>query len=505
MFNKHPKARATCSSVMLRRNAFLASLSVVLFGAGFTLLFLWQKILDMILSSQLVLGPDSQLYGLWHKTPVPLDLDLYLWNWTNPEDIYNSSAKFRFQQVGPYRYKETKEKVNITWHNENGTVSFRHLKRFYFDEEGSAGRLDDNITSINPIAISVTHQAKYWGFVAKRGLSMVLNNAVSELHVTKKASEILFDGYEDFFLNVAQSMPFLAGSSMPPFKKFAWFYERNGSSSFEGIFNMETGVGNTIGKLQRWNYWTRTPYFPGECGNVDGSAGELFPPKQKRDGIRFFSTDLCRNVKLDYEQDINVQGVTVYKYSAGRSMLDNGTYYPENSCFCNGECVPYGIMNISSCRYGSPAFVSLPHFYGADPVVLEKIEGVKPQQDKHEFFIALEPDTGLPLRVSARLQLNLLVEPISYIGLLQDAPKLFFPVLWFEQNVSMPDNLIFLVKVLLNLPYIFLSLGTFFITLSLVCVILIVKKSLGIVVCGKQSECKKVLSKEEIPLKMNAK
>lgn len=68
-----------------------------------------------------------------------------------------------------------------------------------------------------------------------------------------------------------------------------------------------------------------------------------------------------------------------------------GTEVPENACFCSGECVPSGALNISACRYGSPGFVSLPHFYGADPSYLEAVEGLAPEQEKHELSITLEP------------------------------------------------------------------------------------------------------------------
>lgn len=63
----------------------------------------------------------------------------------------------------------------------------------------------------------------------------------------------------------------------------------------------------------------------------------------------------------------------------------------EGKCYCNGECSPMGLLNITACRYGAPGFVSLPHFNKGDPSLSASFEGLKPNDDKHSFYITLEP------------------------------------------------------------------------------------------------------------------
>lgn len=58
-------------------------------------------------------------------------------------------------------------------------------------------------------------------------------------------------------------------------------------------------------------------------------------------------------------------------------------------------------------------FLSYPHFYDADPYYLSEVDGLKPNKEKHELYLVLEPKTGLMLEMSARLQSNILVEPVS--------------------------------------------------------------------------------------------
>lgn len=84
--------------------------------------------------------------------------------------------------------------------------------------------------------------------------------------------------------------------------------------------------------------------------------------------------------------------MSAYRYVGTKKVFSNKTEDPDNWCFCSGGmCNPSGIGNSSTCRFGTPVFVSFPHFYLADPYYLEHVEGLNPQKDLHEFFIDLEP------------------------------------------------------------------------------------------------------------------
>ena len=92
-----------------------------------------------------------------------------------------------------------------------------------------------------------------------------------------------------------------------------------------------------------------------------------------------------------YLGETSVENVAVYEYIGDERTFDNGQIVPENACFCTGECNPSGARNISLCRYGMPAFVSLPHFYGADPSYTENITGMNPDFEKHTIRFKLQP------------------------------------------------------------------------------------------------------------------
>lgn len=50
-----------------------------------------------------------------------------------------------------FNNRESHEKVNLTW-NKDGTVTYRTIKRWYFDKEKTKGSLDDEVTSLNAVA-----------------------------------------------------------------------------------------------------------------------------------------------------------------------------------------------------------------------------------------------------------------------------------------------------------------------------------------------------------------
>lgn len=51
-------------------------------------------------------------------------------------------------------FRETREKINITWHP-NGTVSYYQVKRWFYEPELTKGSLNDLVTTLNvPFVVS---------------------------------------------------------------------------------------------------------------------------------------------------------------------------------------------------------------------------------------------------------------------------------------------------------------------------------------------------------------
>lgn len=115
--------------------------------------------------------------------------------------------------------------------------------------------------------------------------------------------------------------------------------QRNESAAYDGVFNVFTGV-DDIGKMGFLDMWNKTrqteyyffllQYFPdsascspflfsfykSDCGKVNGSFGEAWPPYRERTSISLYSTDLCRSFPTRQENlDFNYCVLTYWNES----------------------------------------------------------------------------------------------------------------------------------------------------------------------------------------------
>jgi hypothetical protein len=134
-------------------NVCLLLLGIALISLGLTIFVYFEALYDYVISSAMTFTPKTEPFRVWRVNDPPLVMDIYLFNWTNPQDLLVKGVKPRFEEIGPYKFKEVKEKVNITWHDNNHTISYRHKKSYYFDAENSVRNLSDVITTINVVPL----------------------------------------------------------------------------------------------------------------------------------------------------------------------------------------------------------------------------------------------------------------------------------------------------------------------------------------------------------------
>ncbi|KAK9876979.1 hypothetical protein WA026_016007 [Henosepilachna vigintioctopunctata] len=470
--------------------------SLVFIISGIIIVSMRYVLHNKLRSEAFILAPGTKSFEMLKKSPFNTYFDIYFFNWTNPKDFHDSSKKPKFKEVGPFRFLEVYEKTNISFH-ENSTVSYNRTRRWYFVEEESAYDLYEPITTINPVSVSAAYVVRNDGFIKRKGLSFSMNSIHGKMDMTQSAGNLLFLGYDDAMMSLAKKLPFI--KDLPPMDKFGWFYGRNGSNTFDGRFNVYTGNSSTVtGKIHDWNNLVHSPFYEDKCGDIRGSAGEFFPHNLRKETLDIFNIEMCRTIVLDFDKEVREGLFNAYRYTAGDHFLDNGTIIPENKCYCTGDCVPYGMVNVSSCRYGSPGFVSLPHFYKADPYYGNLVEGLNPSE-RHNFYMTLEPNTGLPLEVAARLQLNLLVKKVPSISLLEDINELFFPMVWFEQVVKIPSSLSLGLFILLWIKEICLALGFSMIFMGLFTISYIIYRICTTPLCGGGKN-RPYMIKELVPL-----
>lgn len=71
--------------------------------------------------------------------------------------------------------------------------------------------------------------------------------------------------------------------------------------------------------------------------------------------------------------------------------------------------------------------------FSGEPSLRESVSGISPPvEDKHQFYIDVQPMMGTSLRAKARIQINLAVKQVRDIKHVASFPDIVFPIMWFE-------------------------------------------------------------------------
>ncbi|XP_034935416.1 scavenger receptor class B member 1-like isoform X2 [Chelonus insularis] len=411
-----------------------------LLGLVFGCLVLIVQPYELLFKLKVTFSDNGEIFELWRKPPVDLYLKVYLFNVTNREEyISGIDKKLRFQEVGPYVYREKLEHSNVTFNN-NGTVTTIPLHPLEYIPEKSNGTEDDILILPNIALLSIANVMKDSSYISQWGLNVLIRQTDSHPLVQMTAREFMF-GYKS-------SLVTLGNSVMPSWIKFDKLglidrmYDFDGD--FETVYTGEYDVKQT-GLIEKYNGDVNLPQWPGKCANVDGSSdGAKFPSYiQPNDTLLFYRKSLCRSARMVRNGEKVVKGLHTYRYKFMEDELDNGANRPENKCFCRqGRCLPPGLVDVTDCYYGFPIALSYPHFYKSDPSLLEAVEGLSPVQKDHESYFFIQPKSGLPVDIAFRFQINMALQDISRIANVEGFSNVVLPLLWFEIGMyELPEAL----------------------------------------------------------------
>ncbi|CAD6999070.1 unnamed protein product [Ceratitis capitata] len=391
-------------------------LAAIFLGLGLLFVIWWPDYINDIVYEILPLSPCSRTYDKWSVNPIPVYLHMYLFNWTNADQVRVKGVKPNFQEVGPFVYSEVKTKEDVTWYT-NKTVSFYGKRVWHFEPEMSGAPLDAPITGPHIPSLAASNVIRDEPKFIKTAFNLALNSNGGALYQTHTAGEWLFDGFYDQFLDYAlklnNSMTGTINSN-----RFAWFLDRNGTKEFEGLFTIHTGQGDIekMGMIQFWNGSNHTGFYEGECGIVNGSTADLWKPNlEPEEHITVYITDTCRIINLVPSGETEVRGIKATRYVAAPDTYDNGQRDPNMKCYCPKDkqpdnCPASGATDLGPCAEGLPMYLSHPHFMYADESYASTLTGMNPDYEKHQFFIIMERKLGIPLQVNANVMVSLLIK-----------------------------------------------------------------------------------------------
>uniref|UniRef100_A0A673MBL0 Scavenger receptor class B member 1 n=1 Tax=Sinocyclocheilus rhinocerous TaxID=307959 RepID=A0A673MBL0_9TELE len=353
---------------------------------GIVLVFVGPIIIDDQIVKNVEINPNNGLsYTMWKDIPVPFFMSVYFFHIVNPDEILKGE-KPTVVQRGPYVYRENRWKDNITFHD-NHTVSYKEFRQYFFEESMSVGDESDVVTIPNMLVLGASVMMENMPFPVRLLLSTTFKTFNEEPFLTKPVGELMW-GYDSKLVDFLNK--YLPGM-LPTSGKFGLFAEFNNSNT--GQFTVFTGQ-DDIGKVHMvdsWNGLKSVDYWRSEaCNMINGTAGQMWPPfMTKESTMPFYSPDACRSMELVYQRPGVSRGVPVYRFVAPKTLFANGADYPPNEGFC--PCRQSGLLNVSTCRHNSPVFISHPHFFEADPVLLDTVNGLSPNEDEHGLFIDIHP------------------------------------------------------------------------------------------------------------------
>ncbi len=444
----------------------------------------------------LTIVPGSPLYLNWVRLPIPLVNAYYLFNVTNLHQLRDPTRTLedvRLEEIGPYVFDEYRYKQNMTWFERNDSVSYRQRRVYHFNERETKGGLDDLVVSLNPVLAGANRKFKHEPREITDFKDVVEPvmftdperppDTPSSLLLSGTVGQLLFDGiYNEAFRVASEGVRKAMRANEIP-EDISYFRDANDSGYTDKHLNMLTGSRDVrqIGAIATWEYsryvlsnWERDEE-EGECGRVVG-GGDYFPPFLEKGPVDFFATDLCRTMHLEYVGTEETSGIETYKYILPRSYFSS---WSSNETGKDRRCFrpfdewehPDGIIDTSPCRKGNaPVYMSRPHFYQAHASLRRRfMPGTfRPRRERHETVFHLEPTTGLTSKITARLQLNMRLQPLEEIEAFAKIPSnLVFPILWVEQKVLPPPHIRNEVFLLSGLKRIVIGAGMFFLSLSI--------------------------------------
>ncbi|XP_025422540.1 scavenger receptor class B member 1 isoform X2 [Sipha flava] len=489
MHNKKGKLCTKLTSSFLRKWWFVLAVAVALLVGGLLVVAFFTAAVELVIDDQITLRPGSQTYEMWRKPPVNPVLKVYVYNVTNADEFLSvvgpgeTREKPLLDELGPYVYVETWEKVNLTFH-ENGTLTYNQRKVYRFDRELSAGSEDDVVVVPNIPMLSATSQSKHAARFLRLAMASIMDILKVKPFVEVSVGQLLW-GYEDPLLKLAKDV--VPKEQKLPYEEFGLLYGKNGTSRDNmTVFTGATDI-RMFAALDKVNGRTHLPYWTSEtCNRVSGgSDGSLFPPRIQPDTIlHVFDKDMCRKLPLVFKKEVERKGVKAYRFGPDHRAFADPEHEPENRCYCpsssnstsnsssssssastpmptvskqsstSGQCAPHGTFNVSLCQYDSPVLLSFPHFYMGDPRLRAAVEGMdEPDPELHEFYLDVQPDMGVAMRARARVQINLAVSQVVDIKQVATFPDIVFPIMWFEEGIDeLPDSVIQLLKLATQTP-----------------------------------------------------
>eukprot|EP00760_Papus_ankaliazontas_P030497 PhM_4_TR4865/c0_g1_i1/m.59919/K12384/SCARB2, LIMP2, CD36L2; lysosome membrane protein 2 len=179
-----------------------------------------------------------------------------------------------------------------------------------------------------------------------------------------------------------------------------------------------------MGEVTAWAGRNDMPWWGEGCRDFGGATdGTQFKPGlTSGDRPNIFVDVAYRPIGLQFVEASSVSGIDALRFGIAEPSLETGAKNPNNKCF---DQYRRGFLNLTAAAW-APLLVSKAHFLDADTTSpginftvsnhsdgKGKTNGFAPVRQRDDSFLDIEPNTGAPLEIRVRMQINFPVGPVS--------------------------------------------------------------------------------------------
>lgn len=323
--------------------------SVLILALGIWAYMRLEPTMNIVAEKQLLIEPSKFSYKMWKDMPVTMYQSFTFFNLTNWQQVKSIGQKPRFVEVGPYIYRTTWSKSDISFSDEDRLINFAEKKQWIFQPHLSKGFEEDQIWTINTPLMTALALIQNAPVITRNIVSVILDGLGEGAFIKRNIKSLLFDGYSDLIVSVGP----LFDRRFANFNgKFAYLYNKN--DSIDGHWQVSTGVDdiNLLNKIHKFhsNIVNMTSQASGqmpqglnevkpECAaawSLDAATnGQLFAPINRDPGKFIFYPDLCRPIHLlaSKQQVLSTNGIKAQRYFIDPRVFMNSTQVPSNKCY----------------------------------------------------------------------------------------------------------------------------------------------------------------------------
>ncbi|CAH1132062.1 unnamed protein product [Ceutorhynchus assimilis] len=424
---------------------------------------------DFLFDMRLRMIRGTPPYTFWADPPDNLLAKVYIFNVTNSQQFLDGTEDFiHLQEIGPIIYREKFTHTNIVFNN-NSTLTYTVTRTLEYLPERNTIDLNSTITAPNLAVLVMTSYFSDSSFFVKAGLNILLNKYNCEPFKNMTIYEYLMNA-TDPVLEPAKSLaPALVPSLNVGILK--QMYMKNS-------YNITVLIGPKYGHEDYFNVQNidgveSLPSFK-RCKPQFNRTSEttLFPQFMRKDqNINAWKAVLCMAVNGYFTNETRKYGMTGYRYDVTLDAF-NRTQPEYSDCYRGNPALPNGLSDVSTCYSNYPFAASFPHLMNADPVVSNRIRGMKPDIAKHGSFLNVEPMSGVPMSGRAIFQVNLIFKRMTGFGRkIQRFSNMYLPMSYVGYEIEgLPWHIVSLLyfmtvivpKTQLIMSLILLAVGTIY-------------------------------------------